>query len=174
MNEGYEHTSGNQVNIPIKLCVHPNIISKGIKTWIKRSLRVITWLGYKRNVICGAIEIKKPNKEKHSLYQPLNSTIFPTNHYKPLVLKHEALWSWQLIFFLDFSFFFSFSFSFHVHIVFLFFCIYNNMLSWSKINLHHSTWHKIYIYLLSPTWINKYPNWMFLYSKAKGTNNIEI
>ena len=118
MNEGYEHTSGNQVNIPIKLCVHPNIVSKGIKTWIKRSLRVITWLGYKRNVICGAIEIKKPNNQEHSLYQPLNFTTFPTNHYKPLVLKHEALWSWQLIFFLDFSFFFSFSF--HVHIFFFF------------------------------------------------------
>ena len=71
MNEDYEHTSGNQVNIPIKLCVHPNIISKGIKTWIKRSLRVITWLGYKRNFIFGAIEIKKPIKEEHSLYQPL-------------------------------------------------------------------------------------------------------
>jgi hypothetical protein len=68
MNEGYEHTSGNQVNIPIKLCVHPTIISKGIKTWIKRSLRVITWLGYKRKDICGKIEFKRPSIREHSFY----------------------------------------------------------------------------------------------------------
>jgi len=63
-----KHTSGNQVNIQIKLCVHPNIISKGTKTWIKRSLRVITWLGYKRKDISGAIEFKWPSIREHSFY----------------------------------------------------------------------------------------------------------
>jgi len=68
MSEGYEHTSDNQVNNHIKLCVHPIIISKGIKTWIKRSLRVVTWLGYKRKDICGAIEFKWPSIREHSFY----------------------------------------------------------------------------------------------------------
>jgi len=31
MNEDNEHTSNNQANIPIKLCVHPNVISKSTK-----------------------------------------------------------------------------------------------------------------------------------------------
>jgi len=67
-----KHTSDNQVNIQIKLCVHPNIISKSTKTWIKRSLRVITWLGYKRKDICGAIEFKWPSIREHffSVYTP--------------------------------------------------------------------------------------------------------
>ena len=72
MSEGYEHTSGNQVNIQIKLCVHPNIVSKGTKAWIKRSLRVITWLGYKRKVISGTIEIKWPSITEHSFYFAFN------------------------------------------------------------------------------------------------------
>jgi len=63
-----KHTPGNQVNIQIKLCVHPNIISKGTKAWIKRSLRVITWLGYKRKVISGTIEFKWPSIREHSFY----------------------------------------------------------------------------------------------------------
>jgi hypothetical protein len=49
----------------------------------------LAWLQKKCHM--WAIEIKKPIKEEHSLYQPLKFTIFPTNHYKPLVLKHEAL-----------------------------------------------------------------------------------
>jgi len=67
-----KHTSGNQVNIQIKLCVHPNIISKGTTTWIKRSLRVITWLGYKRKDISEAIGFKWPSIREHSFY--LHST----------------------------------------------------------------------------------------------------
>jgi len=62
------HTSGNQANIPIKLCVHPTIISKDTKAWIKRTLRVVTWLGYKRRVICGAIKFKWPSIREHSFY----------------------------------------------------------------------------------------------------------
>jgi hypothetical protein len=85
---------------------------KAQKTWIKRSSRVITWLGYKRNVICGAIEIKKPSKEEYSLYQPLKSTTFPTKHYKPLVL-HMIHFDLDNLFyfwiFLSFLFFFFFS-----------------------------------------------------------------
>ena len=72
MSEGYEHTSGNQVNIQIKLCVHPNIVSKGTKAWIKRSLKVVTWLGYKRKDISGTIEFKGPSIREHSFY--LHST----------------------------------------------------------------------------------------------------
>jgi len=63
-----KHTSGNQVNIQIKLCVHPNIISKGTKAWIKRSLRVVTWLGYKRKVISGTTEFKWSSIREHSFY----------------------------------------------------------------------------------------------------------
>jgi len=63
-----KHTSGNRVNIQINLCVHPNIISKGTKAWIKRSLRVITWLGYKRKDISGTIGFKWPSIREHSFY----------------------------------------------------------------------------------------------------------
>jgi len=63
-----KHKSGNQVNIQIKLCVHPNIISKGTKAWIKRSFRVVTWLGYKRKDISGTIEFKWPSIREHSFY----------------------------------------------------------------------------------------------------------
>jgi len=62
------HTSGNQVNIQIKLCVHPNIVSKGTKAWIKRSWRVVTWLGYKRKDISGTIEFKGPSIREYSFY----------------------------------------------------------------------------------------------------------
>jgi len=70
--------------------------------------RVITWPGYKRNVICGEIEIKKPIIEEHSLYQQLQSITFPTNHYKPLVINNlsnnldNLFYFWFL--FLSFSF----------------------------------------------------------------------
>jgi len=63
-----KHTSGNRVNILINLCVHPNIISKGRKAWIKRSLRVITWLGYKRKDISGTIGFKWSSIREHSFY----------------------------------------------------------------------------------------------------------
>jgi hypothetical protein len=54
-----EKGSNNQANILIKLCVYPNIISKSTKHGSKGFYKVITWPGYKRNVICGKIEIKK-------------------------------------------------------------------------------------------------------------------
>jgi len=63
-----KHTSGNQVNIQIKLCVHPNIVSKGTKAWIKSSLRVVTWLGYKRKDISRIIEFEGPSIRQHSFY----------------------------------------------------------------------------------------------------------
>ena len=70
MSGGNKHTSNNQANILIKLGIHPNIISKSIKNMDQKVfLEVITWPGYKRNVICGIIEIKKPIIEEHSLYQ---------------------------------------------------------------------------------------------------------
>jgi len=73
MSEGNEHTSNNQANILIKLGVHPNIISKSIKSMDQKVFfGVITWPGYKRNIICGIIEIKKPIIEEHSLSQQSN------------------------------------------------------------------------------------------------------
>ena len=45
--------------------------------------RVITWPGYKRNVICGELKSKNPIIEEHSLYQQLWFITFPTNHYNP-------------------------------------------------------------------------------------------
>jgi len=63
-----KHTTGNQVNVQIRFCVHPNIISKGTKAWTKRSLRVVTWLGYKRKDISGTIEFKWPSIREHSFY----------------------------------------------------------------------------------------------------------
>jgi len=92
MSEGFEHTSGNQVNIQITLCVHPNIISKGTKAWIKRSFRVVTWLGYKRKDICGTIEFKWPSIRKHSFYSHSkdNLTRIPLILNKPLVFNHDT------------------------------------------------------------------------------------
>jgi len=69
-----KHTSGNQVNMQIKLCVHPNIVSKGTKAQIKRSLRVVTWLGYKRKDIIGTIEFKGPSIREHSFYSHSTDT----------------------------------------------------------------------------------------------------
>ena len=63
-----KQTSDNQVNIQMKLCVHPNIVSKGTKAWIKRSSRVVTWLGYKRKDISRTIEFKGPSIREHSFY----------------------------------------------------------------------------------------------------------
>jgi hypothetical protein len=105
------NTSGNQVNIHIKLCVHPIIISKCTKTWIKRSLRVVTWLGYKWKDIWGIIEFKWPSIREHDFYSHSKDkfTWIPLIQNKPLVFKHDKPWSWQLILFLNFSFFFSFS-----------------------------------------------------------------
>jgi len=89
LNEGNEHISNNQANILIKLCVHPNIISKSTKKHGSKGLsRVITWLSYKRNVISGIIEIKRPSIEEHYLYRQSNSTTFATILYKPLVINN--------------------------------------------------------------------------------------
>jgi len=127
------HTSSNQVNIQIKLCVHPDIISKGTKARIKRSFKVVTWLGSKRMDICGKIEFKRPSIREHSFYLHSKDkfTWIPLILHKPLMFKHDIPWSWQLILFLDFSFFFFFFFSFdHVHISFLFLfllCLHNNV-----------------------------------------------
>ena len=92
MSEGYGHTSSNPVNIQVKLCVHPNIISKGTKAWIKRSLRVVTWLGYKRKDICGSIEFKWPSIREHSFYSHSKDkfTRIPLILSKPLVFKHDT------------------------------------------------------------------------------------
>ena len=122
MSEGYEHTSRNQVNIQIKLCVCPNIVSKGTKTWIKRSLRVVTWPGYKRKDICGSIEFKWPSIREHSFYSHSKDkfTWIPLILNNPWCLNMTHL---DLDNLFIFSFFLSFSlFLYHVHIFsFLFF-----------------------------------------------------
>jgi len=142
LSEGYEHKFDNLVNIHIKLCVHPNIILKGTIAWIKRSLKVVTWLGSKRRDICGKIEFKWPSIREHSSIQIQNQI-----YKSPLNSKHNfgvtkyTLWSHNLFYFFLFSFlffFFYYSFLFHVHIfLFFFFCIYTTMLSWSK-NLNYT------------------------------------
>jgi len=112
-----KHTSGNQVNIQIKLCVHPNIISKGTKAWIKRSLRVVTWLGYKRKDISGTIEFKWPSIREHSFYS------HSTNKFTiiPLLLNtHFGVKTWYTVILTTYFSFFFFSFVFHVHILFFF------------------------------------------------------
>jgi len=133
-----KHTSGNQVNIQIKLCVHPNTISKGTKKHgSKGLLRVITWLGYKRKDICEAIEFNWPSIREHSFY--LHSKDKFTSI--PLILKKTfGVKTWYLdldnlfYFWIFLSFSFSFSFLYHVHILFFSFSIsiYNTMLSWSQ------------------------------------------
>jgi len=50
--------------------------------------RVITWPGYKRNVICGEIEIKKPIIEEHSLYSTITIHDFPYQSLQPLVINN--------------------------------------------------------------------------------------
>ena len=70
------------------MCPSKCHLKKHKKHGSKGLSRVITWPGYKRNVICGKIEIKKPIIEEHSLYQQLQSITFATNHYKPLVINN--------------------------------------------------------------------------------------
>jgi len=72
VSEGYEHTSGNQVTSRSIYMSIQILFSKSTKAWIKRSLRVITWLGYKRKVISGTIEIKWPTIREHSIYFAFN------------------------------------------------------------------------------------------------------
>jgi len=113
-----KHKSGNQVNIQIKLCVHPNIISKGTKAWIKRSFRVVTWLGYKRKDISGTIEFKWPSIREHSFYSHSTDkfTIIPL-----LLDTNFGVKTWYTVILTTyFSFFFFLSFLFHVHILFFF------------------------------------------------------
>jgi len=170
MSEGYEHTSDNQVNIQIKLCVHPTIISKGTKTWIERSLSVVTWLRYKRNDICGTIEFKWPSIREHSFYLHSKDEFYksPLNSKQTLGVKiwYTSILTTNSI--LGFFFLFLFLFLFHVHIFFFsFLFVFTTMLSWSKLKGHRFTWQLIYIYLFSPTWNKTYPIWMFPYSMEK-------
>jgi len=182
MNEGYEHTSGDQVNIQNKLCVHPTIISNGTKTWIKRSLRVVTWLGYKRKDICGTFEFKWPSIREHSFYSHSKDTFtrIPLILNKPLVFNHDTPWSWQLILFLNFSFFFYFSlflFLYHVYtfsFLFFFFVFITQCCLDQKIKIHHFTWQMICIYLFLPNLNKTYHIRMFLYSMAKGQINMKV
>ena len=147
------HTSNNQANILIKLCVHPNIISKSIDQ--KVFLKVITWSGYKRIAICGIIEIKRPIIEEHSLYQQLKPIAFPTNHYKPLVINNlsnnlDNLFCF-LFFFLFLLFFFKFT-NFDTSNIYTITCCQVTL------TIHHDTWHKMPPFLLNlnttKLWLN--------------------
>ena len=118
--------------------------------------RVITWSGYKRNVICGIIEIKRPIIEEHSLYQQLKTITFPTNHYKPLVINNlsnnldNLFYFWFFFLFLLFLFFFfSFFFSFS-NLQTLILLIYIQFhVGQVTLTIHHDTWHKMPLF--SPT-----------------------
>jgi len=106
------HTSSNQVNIQIKLCVHPNIISKGTKAWIKRFFKVVTWLGSKRRDICGKIEFKRPSIREHSSIHIQNQIYKnPLNSKHNLVLHNVHFDLDNLFYFWIFFFLFFFSFS---------------------------------------------------------------
>ena len=150
MSEGYEHKFDNLVNIHIKLCVHPNIILKGTIAWIKRSLKVVTWLGSKRRDICGKIEFKWPSIREHSSIQIQNQI-----YKSPLSSKHNfgvtkyTLWSHNLFYFffiflsfLLFLLFFSFSCT-HFSFLFLLY-LHNNVVLIKKFKLHQFTWHLIW------------------------------
>ena len=129
MSEGYEHTSGNQVNIQIKLCVHPNIISKGTKAWIIRSFKGCNLARLQKKGYLGSIEFKWPNIREHSFYSHSKDKFkrIPLILNKPLVFKHDTPWSWQLILFLNFSFFFFFFIMYTF--LFFFFLYLQTMLS---------------------------------------------
>jgi len=56
MSEGHERTSNNHANILIKLCVHPNIISKSIKsdrysTSVPKTIEVVINIESTRTVV---------------------------------------------------------------------------------------------------------------------------
>jgi len=121
-----KHTSGNQVNILIKLCVHPNIIPKSTKAWIIRSFRVVTWLGYKRKDICGIIEFKWPSIGEHFFYlhSKINLQDSPYIKHKPLVINHIYLD-------LDNLFYFGLFLSFLLFLFFFFFFMYIFFFSFS-------------------------------------------
>jgi len=160
-----KHTSGNQVNIQIKLCVHPNIVSKGTKSWIKRSLRVITWLGYKRKDISGTIEFKGPSIREHSIYSPSTDTFTII----PLLLSTNfGVKTWDTVILTTYFSFFFFHFMYTFFSFFFLFLCTKHCCSDHNLNFHQFTWQLIYIYLLSPTWTETYPIWMFPYSMAKG------
>jgi len=123
-----KHTSGNQVNIQIKLYVHPNIISKGTKTWIKRSLRVVTWLGYKRKDICGSIELKWPSIREHSLYSHSKEKFKRV----PLILTNPWCLTWYTLILTTYSifgFFFLFLFFFFFFFFFIMYTLFSSFLS---------------------------------------------
>jgi len=163
-----KQTSDNQVNIQMKLCVHPNIVSKGTKAWIKRSSRVVTWLGYKRKDISRTIEFKGPSIREHSFYSHSTDkfTIIPL-----LLNTNFGVKTWYTVILTTYFSFFFFSFVFHVHILFsffFFFYVQNNVVLITQLKFHQFTRQLIYIYPFSPTWTETYPIWMFPYSMAKG------
>jgi len=61
------------------MCPSKYHLKKHEKHGSKGLSKVITWLGYKRNVICGIIEFKRPNIEEHSFYLPPISPNFIPN-----------------------------------------------------------------------------------------------
>jgi len=86
------------------------------------------------------------------------------------VLKHDTLWSWQLIFLSFFSFLLFFMYTLFS---FFFFYVQYNVVLITQLKFHQFTWQLIYIYLFSPTWTETYPIWMFPYYMAKGQVNNE-
>jgi len=125
MSEVYEHTSGNQVNIQIKLCVHPTIISKGTKTWIKRSLRVVTWLQKKGHFWDNWIQMAKHKRtfllftfKRHIYKNPINSKqTFGVQSWHTLILTTYSIFGFFFLFLFLFLLFFSLSCT---HFFFLF------------------------------------------------------
>jgi len=89
--------------------------------------RVITWPGYKRNVICGEIEIKKSIIEEHSLYSTITIHNFPYQSLQPLVINNLSNNLDNLFYF--WSLFLSFSFLFQIYKLWKFSNLYTSMLS---------------------------------------------
>jgi len=94
---------------------------------------VITWLGYKRNVICGIIEFKRANIEAHSFYlQPISLNFIPNPWWQSI--NTLILTTYSIFFSLS-----SFSFLFQMY-TFVFLFLHNFLLS-DYYRIHHDTWH---------------------------------
>jgi len=118
------------------MCPSKYHLKKHKKHGSKDLSRVITWLGYKRNVICGIIEIKRPSIEDHSL-STIKTRKFPYHSLQTLGDKQNYPLTLTTYFIFDFSFFFFFFFSSNLHTLMLYF-LYNLMLS-GYFKIHHDT-----------------------------------
>ena len=145
---GNEHTSNNHANILFKLGVHPNIVSKSIKAWIKRSCKGYNLAGLQKKCHMWGNWSESLSKRNIFLYHNLKSIYFPTKNYNLwwLTIKLITLTTYSIF---DFSLSFSFLFYSFSNVQFF------SLIQCCQVilQLHHNLTYNASFF--SPTWIQQ-------------------